>query len=567
ADFVPASAAAAPAAAPPIPSASKTATSKPASTPAAVTAAPPVAVAVRVEKTMPQVPEEDCNQVVGQGDIQPVGHDYVEKVRNADGKVIRFHCKLCECSFNDPNAKDMHLKGRRHRLQYKRKVNPELPVEIKPSNRARKLQESKLKKHRTMLKRQQDDEELWHVERRRYEDDMYWRRMEDEQLYWEEQRRRMAPPPLMSRRGMPVPPLLSCVRRPDSPDDRLVMAKHATIYPGEEELQAVQRIVSHSERALKMVSDNLFEKNIAPAATESEDPKRQQNNTTSTKQKGVMRVGILAKGLLLRGDTNVHLILLTSKKPTISLLKNIAKQLPKELATFSEDQYTVQAHPEKASVVILSSKEPIMQVTISLTSPLMRDDPAAETDKQNDPPDLLNKKTCLEHLAALRHAKWFQARANGLQSCVIIIRVLRDLSQRVPIWGKVPSWALELLVEKVISSATGPLSPGEALRRVLECMATGILLPDGAGLLDPCEKQPTDALESMKLQDREDVTASAQHALRLLAFRQIHRVLAMDSMSVTKAGACNRKRRRDINEASEGEGEGEVKKEKKVVSA
>jgi hypothetical protein len=26
---------------------------------------------------------------------------------------------LCECKFNDPNAKEMHLKGRRHRLQYK----------------------------------------------------------------------------------------------------------------------------------------------------------------------------------------------------------------------------------------------------------------------------------------------------------------------------------------------------------------------------------------------------------------------------------------------------------------
>lgn len=44
-----------------------------------------------------------------------------------------------------------------------------------------------------------------------------------------------------------------------------------------------------------------------------------------------MRVGILAKGLLLRGDRNVELILLTAKKPTISLLKNIAKHLPKEL--------------------------------------------------------------------------------------------------------------------------------------------------------------------------------------------------------------------------------------------
>lgn len=39
--------------------------------------------------------------------------------------------------------------------------------------------------------------------------------------------------------------------------------------------------------------------------------------------------------------------------------------------------------------------------------------------------------------------------------------------------------AMELLVEKVISSAAGPLSPGEALRRVLECISTGILLSGG----------------------------------------------------------------------------------------
>lgn len=45
--------------------------------------------------------------------------NFIFQVRNDEGKVIRFHCKLCECSFNDPNAKEMHLKGRRHRLQYK----------------------------------------------------------------------------------------------------------------------------------------------------------------------------------------------------------------------------------------------------------------------------------------------------------------------------------------------------------------------------------------------------------------------------------------------------------------
>lgn len=44
-------------------------------------------------------------------------------------------------------------------------------------------------------------------------------------------------------------------RRPDSSDDRYVMTKHAAIYPSEEELQAIQKIVSITERALKLVSD------------------------------------------------------------------------------------------------------------------------------------------------------------------------------------------------------------------------------------------------------------------------------------------------------------------------
>lgn len=47
-------------------------------------------------------------------------------------------------------------------------MNPELPVEIKPSNRVRKLQENKLKKQKqkAVLKRQRDDEQRWHMEMR-----------------------------------------------------------------------------------------------------------------------------------------------------------------------------------------------------------------------------------------------------------------------------------------------------------------------------------------------------------------------------------------------------------------
>ncbi|XP_031685421.1 zinc finger RNA-binding protein isoform X3 [Oncorhynchus kisutch] len=523
-----------------------------------------------------------------QSDVQPVGHDYVEEVRNDEGKVIRFHCKLCECSFNDPNAKEMHLKGRRHRLQYKKKVNPELQVEVKPSIRARKIQEEKMRKQ--VLKeeywRRREEEERWRMEMRRYEEDMYWRCME-EQHHWDERRGgpRMpgdgpylqgppGPPGLLGvRPGMPisqpqgpVPP-----RRPDSSDDRYVMTKHTAIYPSEEELQAVQKIVSITERALKLVSDITDQektKEMTGEEKEKEVPKTAQDRAL----KGVMRVGVLAKGLLLRGDKNVNLVLLCSEKPTKTLLSCIVEHLPKQLVLVTPEKYEVKGSIEDCSIILTSEADPKMTVTVTLTSPSIREEetPATPPPRDGDvtlvkdPEDVLDRLKCLAALAALRHAKWFQARANGLQSCVIVIRILRDLCQRVPTWSSFPSWAMELLVEKTISSASGPLSPGDALRRVFECISSGVLLPGGPGLVDPCEKNPTDTLTTMEEQHREDITSSAQFALRLLAFRQIHKVLGMDplpQMNPRFNVHNNRKRRRDIDGADGFEGEG--KKDKK----
>ena len=48
--------------------------------------------------------------------------------------------------------------------------------------------------------------------------------------------------------------------------------------------------------------------------------------------KGVMRVGSLAKGLLLRGDSRVRLVVLCSEKPTRALLERVADSLPEQFA-------------------------------------------------------------------------------------------------------------------------------------------------------------------------------------------------------------------------------------------
>lgn len=44
-----------------------------------------------------------------------------------------------------------------------------------------------------------------------------------------------------------------------------------------------------------------------------------------------MRVGVLAKGLLLKGDANVRLVVLCADKPTVNLLNQVAGMLPVQL--------------------------------------------------------------------------------------------------------------------------------------------------------------------------------------------------------------------------------------------
>lgn len=115
-------------------------------------------------------------------------------------------------------------------------------------------------------------------------------------------------------------------------------------------------------------------------------------------------------------------------------------------------------------------------------------------------------------------------------------------------------------MEKVISSAGFPISPGDCMRRIMEALSSGFLI-NGPGLLDPCEKDPTDALVNLTKQEREDLTVSAQLFLRYIAFRQIYKVLGMEQLPAMKfpmrPWRINRKRRRSSGKAGAPGGESE----------
>uniref|UniRef100_I3K8Q4 Spermatid perinuclear RNA-binding protein n=1 Tax=Oreochromis niloticus TaxID=8128 RepID=I3K8Q4_ORENI len=344
-------------------------------------------------------------------------------------------------------------------------------------------------------------------------------------------------------------------------DDRHVMAKHASIYPAPEELEAVQTLVSTVEGALKKVSDWMDDlskssgktstNNEAGDDTVEEDAAEKKLDATSVLC-GVTRVGLVAKGLLIKGDMDLELVLMCREKPTKLLLYTISANLPLQIQTMTDDKYEVRSCVPEAAIQVCTTKDPHLTLKITLSSLAVRGKLQEEEEEEED---VLVRQKCQAALASLRHAKWFQvstARVTDLKSCVIVLRILRDMCNRLPVWQPLKGWPLELICEKAIATCNRPLGPGEALRRVIECIASGILLPGGPGVHDPCEREPTDVLSDLSAQQADAITHSAQHALRLLAFGQLYKVLNMDPLPASKPsprlleGGCQKRLREDI---------------------
>ncbi|KAI6228979.1 DZF domain-containing protein [Aphelenchoides fujianensis] len=85
--------------------------------------------------------EEDSSEM----DVA-VGEEYVEVIEGVSAKQTQFRCNLCDCVCGDPVAKSLHVRGRRHRMQYKQKVDSSVFVDPKAGarGRQRKVRENQL---------------------------------------------------------------------------------------------------------------------------------------------------------------------------------------------------------------------------------------------------------------------------------------------------------------------------------------------------------------------------------------------------------------------------------------
>jgi zinc finger RNA-binding protein len=491
-----------------------------------------------------------------EANIHPVGEEFVDSKFDPKGKLLEYHCRLCDCSFSDPNAKAVHTKGRRHRLAYKAKVDPKLKVEMKGSTiSARHKKNDRVRNSPASA---------------------------------------MAPQPLFANNISSAHQWANMDNsmfstNHESPDDKHVIKKYNEIRMDDARLEGVNRLVDAVETALKSVSDKITEadfkepiKSEPPTEGKKEETKEEETKGEGDQKndeeklaakeqekkeeappkpervlRGLMKVGLLANGILMNDDQEVDLVVISSVIPTKRVLDKIVQLLPETFDVAYKEKLTITPVYEAARFLVEVGGFDI-QVRITLTCPTMREyeGKGNETRAAKElSKDTLPLAPCLAALAELRRAKWYQAKAVPIEGMNMSMVVLRDIRQRVNTWEPLTSWILSMLVQHVLESFGYTMTPGDALRRVFEAISSGVFLCKRGILYDPCEKEKVDIMECLTPQQREDITSSAQHALRLIIFDQIHKILDMDKIENSTESKANIRKRPFENDENSPKGE------------
>lgn len=320
-------------------------------------------------------------------------------------------------------------------------------------------------------------------------------------------------------------------------DDRHIRTKLEQLEQTDSEKQAIGQAMEEINGMMRTVVQTLATEDKAVKAEPAADGKSTTPAaaTPASKNFGEMNgpitppfpIGAFAKGLMLKGEKNPHLVIQCKDKPTVKLLKRVSAELQKH---GDPKGYRVMEDVRNACVKVVKDFNGVdVPVTMTFTSIKMRPNPDNPTETP-DPADILPRNKCLEALAEQRRAKFFQQRAAPNANCIAICRVLKDLMVRSSDFTGLSEWAMELIAQKALESSPYPLTAGDALRRVFASIASGLLLQGGPGIRDLCERNQADACDNLTKQEREDITYTSQAYLRQISFMQIHVLLGIEKL-------------------------------------
>ncbi|XP_074649419.1 interleukin enhancer-binding factor 2 homolog [Tubulanus polymorphus] len=232
----------------------------------------------------------------------------------------------------------------------------------------------------------------------------------------------------------------------------------------------------------------------------------------------IRQVGSHKKATMMVGHNVADVVVVLKTLPTLEAVAALGTKTLEDLKS-AEPHEVITMMPNDSGFEI-SSPDATVKVLIATIPPNM---------KKLDPELHLDVKTMNRHLAAMRHARWFEENASH-SSIKVLIRLLRDLRNRFDGFEPLNPWIIDLLAHYSVMNnpSRNPLAVNVAFRRSLQLLSSGLFLPGSAGINDPCESGNSRVHTCLSLEQQDQVCYTAQTLLRVLAHGGYRQILGME---------------------------------------
>ncbi|KAG1695550.1 Interleukin enhancer-binding factor 2 [Nymphon striatum] len=232
----------------------------------------------------------------------------------------------------------------------------------------------------------------------------------------------------------------------------------------------------------------------------------------------VRQVGSFKKGTMMSGSNVADIVIILKTLPTGEAVQALANKIFEELKTFDPNEVFTMFMNDGGFEI--SCADATVKLLVTTIHPNLR---------KLDPDLHLNQKLLQNHLAAIRHSRWFEENAHH-STIKVLIRLLLDLRARFTGFEALSPWIIDLLAHyAIMNNPTRQALPiNVAFRRCLQLLAAGLFLPGSAGIPDPCEKGTIRVHTSMSLEQQDQVCLTAQTLLRVLAHGGFKQVLGLE---------------------------------------